>query len=631
LSLEKLLTPGLTIPTDMTQLEWQDGEFGGAIKLSHKPRYSTGEHIVALGHFDETNLDSTYKWVRMFKDAAYDARFIGRDYARWNTNAQMFGDACLEIGHDQAAIALPYHSRYNNKADFTIEFFVGFESVANTYMICGELYYLSASQRGRWAIWRVGTELMLTTFDSDGNQHSLTTSGLGLDAGEQYHIRCSHSAQGEVWISVDGTEVAHSYDGKVLATLDETICPFVGVGGQYRHNLQLNTFGFPPSAEAYVDEFVMSDEFLPSNYDVPTEAIKPFSTDPQTAKIGCWPGWTDLDSGYADSIWDASSLVYLNEDDFNAEEIKLRVCASNNNSPNFSGDPLTLTEFRAGSDPVGRYLHIEYTFYSDGDTKRSLSVGVINVSPPAPDTPDAPVITSITNDGTGTSFTATIDGELENLKHYLFYREIHQSDWIEYENYRTGDGDLQVVNIQPGIYEVVCISKTPAGLLSPISDPAHVFVSSTSDPVHERIMDHIVNTLESIMQVNGYKFNVAKVDRVKTPPKKVSKFPYLIVGMNNEPEDYANDAQMFLTLSITIIAWIKSHNQADDCSAIIAEIKKALAIDPTRGGLALDTAVKDKRATLDKISFPTAQPYGRTELDVEVLYYHKKGNPYEIQ
>ncbi|GEM_PF-1461234 len=364
MSLEKIIIyPYATLSSD-NNLE----KLEGCSKVALKPRDEDGNHILVLSHFDESNIDTTYKWARMFNDSAYDARWIGRRLVKWNDTVPKFGAGCLyTYSPDYAALALPYHARYNNLTDFTIEAFVRFHLDTGTKTIFNEYFYHTDKQ-GRWRLERNGTELRLITYDANGNYHTLSTSGLGLVTSQYYHIRFSHSYAGNVKISVDGTEVASSSIGKMLETLDETICPFITIGGYYNHP----SMACINSDKICVDEFIMYKDILPSNYDVRTAACKPFSQDEPTATL-------TLDTGLKDAVWDASSILFVDETDFNNNGIKIRRDADDDNTPSFTGDPITLSQFRSGDNPLGRYLHLEFTFYSDGDTKRVLFPGKIDL------------------------------------------------------------------------------------------------------------------------------------------------------------------------------------------------------------------------------------------------------------
>lgn len=298
-----------------------------------------------------------------------------------------------------------------------------------------------------------------------------------------------------------------------------------------------------------------------------------------------------------------------------------------------SGDMFDIRGFQANPPDVGDkftfgiYLNnFDNTFNEDDKFCKEL-IYVLNPFPT--DTPNAPVITGA-NDGTGTSFTVTIDGDT-GVTNYLWYKKNSDVAWTNGGN-RVGDGDIQVTGLDSGIYEALVISQNALLICSPPSNKVNIFVSDTDTSLHERIMDHIVSTLEAILISNGYKLDVAKVDRIKKPPKQLTQFPYLMVGMNNEPEDFENNKQKNLDLDVTILGWVRSADSSkpDDTSLLVAEIKRALVVDQTRGGLAWQTIVKDKRITMDTKTFPHQQSYSRIEIDVGVLFLEAKGNPYGI-
>ena len=88
-----------------------------------------------------------------------------------------------------------------------------------------------------------------------------------------------------------------------------------------------------------------------------------------------------LSTGFASTLWDLSSLSFFNEEVFENELVKIRIDCDDDNTPEFSGEPLTLDGVRALSDLTGKFLHLEFSFYSDGKTQRVLSSGKIGVKP----------------------------------------------------------------------------------------------------------------------------------------------------------------------------------------------------------------------------------------------------------
>lgn len=108
--------------------------------------------------------------------------------------------------------------------------------------------------------------------------------------------------------------------------------------------------------------------------------------------------------------------------------------------------------------------------------------------------PDAPAL-ALSNDETGTSFTASVSGSGTIT---LYYRQSTASSWTE-GNSRTGDGDIQQTGLTRALYEVVAVAES-SGLYSLPSSPAHVTVYDPDNdlvpnrgPV--RAMDRLADTM----------------------------------------------------------------------------------------------------------------------------------------
>lgn len=349
-------------------------------KISLKPRDEDGNPLAALVHFNETNYDTTYKVARTFLDSAYARNMFCEGFTNWWTDNKKFGTAAARLGQLEAGGAklggavFPFINGLNNMDEFSIQAQVYFLDVnAGTFGIFQEFSgYSSPLQGGRWWFARQGTELKLVTFDKDNPQtcHTLITSGLSLQTGQWYQITVSYkkteqAARARIYL--DAQKVAETDEAKQMKSFGENEAGRLGVGGAYYSDIQIRAF----TCNCYMDELIVwPKEIAPAQ--VRTQALKPFSaTEPKA--------YVTLDAGFKSAVWDASSLSFFNESDFQNNGIKIRWDADEDDTPEFEGSSITLSEFRAGDDPVGRYLHFEFSFSSDGDTQRTLHSGSIQL------------------------------------------------------------------------------------------------------------------------------------------------------------------------------------------------------------------------------------------------------------
>ncbi|MGD8237838.1 MAG: hypothetical protein PVH68_04760 [Armatimonadota bacterium] len=94
----------------------------------------------------------------------------------------------------------------------------------------------------------------------------------------------------------------------------------------------------------------------------------------------------------------------------------------------------------------------------------------------APGEPDLTIV----NDGTGTSVTATVDGDA-GVTNTLYYRQADEDDWTQ-GSARAGDGDIQQTGLSNDTwYEMVCIS-TSGGVKSVPSNPVGIYCTDDADP-----------------------------------------------------------------------------------------------------------------------------------------------------
>jgi hypothetical protein len=341
MTLEKVIeytNADLSPESDLEKLE-------GNSKVALRPRNADdggNAHVVLYSNFKEqegNDLPSLVTWG--LKDLAYDSWF-SCEAVKYIKEAS--GGPVNHLGHDNSFALATYSARYNNLQDFTVEFRYTPKSVAaGVKVIAHEYFYYSLSNRGRWVLDRNGSELKFITIDENGNAHALDTSGLGLLADTEYIIRVSYHAVGngtsQARISVDGSEVASTDSAKLLKTFDEEDCPLITLGAYP------DASDSPPdrrlSDSCYIGDLAVYNSVLSTSYTPRAGLLKIFSQDEPKVTVA-------LDSGLLGQKWDASSIVFTDESDFTDNGIKIRWDSDNDNSPEFSGDPLTLSEFRGG-------------------------------------------------------------------------------------------------------------------------------------------------------------------------------------------------------------------------------------------------------------------------------------------
>ncbi|MBL8013735.1 MAG: hypothetical protein JNN05_07790 [Candidatus Omnitrophica bacterium] len=146
--------------------------------------------------------------------------------------------------------------------------------------------------------------------------------------------------------------------------------------------------------------------------------------------------------------------------------------------------------------------------------------------------------------------------------------------------------------------------------------------------IRERILANIKTTLESITTSNGYANTIASVQRWDKRGNALRLVPCIVVNAGQEEKEMSPNPYFTCRLSVYLDVWIRQ-DEADSAatdtvlSGILGDIEKALMIDNTRGGYAIDTNIKSN------VPFETVegQPHAGLTIELEVLYQHTQSDP----
>jgi len=198
------------------------------------------------------------------------------------------------------------------------------------------------------------TNLFATAYDSSGTAVTIVTSGLGLTWDTWYWVNFVISPE-HIYLYCNNVLVADSVIDGILE--DWGIVDFIHI-----LESRLRT--------TYIDELIIRKEAV--QILKPTSPFKPYSQDLPKAEVS-------LDAGFDNALWLPNELGFLDETDFNNEGIKIRVDADNDNTADFSGDLLSLEQTRNLGTRSGKYLHLEFSFISDGNAQRILYPGKVGL------------------------------------------------------------------------------------------------------------------------------------------------------------------------------------------------------------------------------------------------------------
>lgn len=146
--------------------------------------------------------------------------------------------------------------------------------------------------------------------------------------------------------------------------------------------------------------------------------------------------------------------------------------------------------------------------------------------------------------------------------------------------------------------------------------------------VRENILANIKTTLEAITVANGYNNTILSVQRWDKRGNALRQVPCIVVSAGQEEKQMSPNPYFTCRLSVYLDVWIRqdeADGQATDTvlSGILGDIEKALMVNNTRGGYAIDTNIKSN------VPFETVegQPHAGLTIELEILYQHTQSDP----
>jgi hypothetical protein len=138
--------------------------------------------------------------------------------------------------------------------------------------------------------------------------------------------------------------------------------------------------------------------------------------------------------------------------------------------------------------------------------------------------------------------------------------------------------------------------------------------------VRKQIRDDVVTTLTGLITTG------TRVFASRVYPNEAGKLPLLCVYSLNEASELIamNGNQLLRSLEIVVEGYAKAKANLDDTlDAIAKEVEEALAVDPTRGGIAHKTVINDTEISLSEEG---EQPIGVIRMSFQVDYVTTSGD-----
>lgn len=147
-----------------------------------------------------------------------------------------------------------------------------------------------------------------------------------------------------------------------------------------------------------------------------------------------------------------------------------------------------------------------------------------------------------------------------------------------------------------------------------------------ADSIREKIIKNVVTTLEGVTEAAGYDVTIRRVLRTQVSPFDIVDFPTACVVDSSEVKSDGDPANFTSAhMRLDIIVWVSQTNDPSSliCSTLAA-VEKALYVDQSRGGNAIDTDVMENETYLSDM----LSPYGGFRVTADIHYRHRLGDPY---
>ena len=149
------------------------------------------------------------------------------------------------------------------------------------------------------------------------------------------------------------------------------------------------------------------------------------------------------------------------------------------------------------------------------------------------------------------------------------------------------------------------------------------------DTVREKIMQNIETTMDGISKANGYNNDIADVQRWRQGGNPRVNVPCIVINCGPEEKEQSQEPLTTCMLIVNIDVWIR-HDEDDVpgstdaiLNSLLGDVEKALMVDITRGGYAVDT-VSERNIPF---AMDEGAPHAGITMDVGIHYRHKITDP----
>ena len=148
-----------------------------------------------------------------------------------------------------------------------------------------------------------------------------------------------------------------------------------------------------------------------------------------------------------------------------------------------------------------------------------------------------------------------------------------------------------------------------------------------ADSIREKIMANVETTLEGITTAAGYNSTIQRVYRIRLAGLNIQEFPSIVVIPGREINAEEPVDRYTERLSFVLECWLKEASKDDiatQVNKLVADVQKALLVDYTRGGMAINTKLLGNEPFYNDVN----APYGGVDIEIEIHYRHQYSDPY---
>ncbi len=146
--------------------------------------------------------------------------------------------------------------------------------------------------------------------------------------------------------------------------------------------------------------------------------------------------------------------------------------------------------------------------------------------------------------------------------------------------------------------------------------------------IRENILANIKTTLEGITEANGYNNDIASVQRWMQRGNILKSVPCIVISAGQEDKRPEPNPLMSCRITVYLELYLRQ-NETDQTptdsliNSLLGDIEKALMLDYTRGGNALDTNIR----AIIPFETQEGQVNAGAVIEIEILYQHQQNDP----